>query len=185
MTAFAQMVVAIAVGLAALLGLAAWRRREAAAHRRRMARLNRAAALLERHADALGTVLAGEAVPEALKSVLVRFSESLGSEALVLELAQWLARRDALAEGEENEDASGVREDIRALARRDPDMADAYEVATFSGLAGAMLRWPATAALFSDAFSEAATAGRLDPRVALAAIRLKASAGLGRAAWAG
>lgn len=170
-----------AVALCASLWLARGRARERS--EARLARLERAATLLEEHASALARFLEAPEAADELKRLLVEVSDVATDRAAMRRLTAPGGTRAAEAAADDPE----VRALNDALARLQvvrPDLDDDFWVALHAAAAAARLRWPDAADVDESLSPPTAASRRRQMTMAVAAAHLRV-APLGRQPPAG
>ncbi|WP_158924521.1 hypothetical protein [Acidisphaera sp. S103] len=138
----------------------------------RTRQITEAADLLNKHAHSLEVFLEDETAPAILKDLLVKFSDIMEDKDTVARLTEWVATRplDQPADTDEMKAVSEAMSDLRA---RNPDLAEKFDVAILTAVAGASLRWTESAALFECTFPRLVTTHKRDVTIAVTVAHLR------------
>jgi hypothetical protein len=172
MTDIAEMVLALLFIL--LASVVTWHARTQAAHFTvaRTKQLDEAADLLNLHARSLQRFLSDPDAPYELSALLVEFSDVMCEREAVARLSEWAVNRpfEQPMDTEETQALSAIVTDLRA---RNIDLAERFDAAVITAVAGASLRWPESAALFALTFPRLLFTPKRDVAIAVTVTHLR------------
>jgi|SRR5579862_5443881 len=158
----------------AMIAAVAWyfRSRESARTTERTRQLNQAADYLEMHARWLGRFLEDPKPASELKELLLSFSDVMNERETVRKLTEWATTRP-FEQSIDTDETKAIAVALESLRARDADLADKFDAAVISAVAGASFRWPENAKLFETAFPRLMTTPKRDVTIAVTATRLR------------
>lgn len=151
----------------------------------RARQMRESAALLGVHAQTLDRFLSAEVAPDALKRVLINYSDAMSDKAAVLKVAEWMSSQpmeSIRVELEPQDDE--IRDEIAQLRKCQPDLMDDLARAILTVTIGSVLRWPESAALIEQVGARMAVSpgGNVALAVKAVGFRTGQSFGLGKRA---
>lgn len=163
-----------AILIAALISLVALFLRAEVGTRsaRRTRQLRQAADMLVLHASALETFLDDRAAPLDLKRLLIDVSDAMANPGVAQKLSEWALSRP-FDRPFDSEDSRAIAAALAALRASRPELVESFDTAILTGVAGASLRWPESAASFEVAFPRLAVTPNRDATIAATAARFR------------
>ena len=104
--------------------------------------------------------------------MLLRFSDVMNERETVRKLTDWATMRK-VEQSTDTDETTAISAALETLRRRDPDLADKFDAAVITAVAGASPRWPESAALFETAFPRLMFTPKRDAAVAVTATHLQ------------
>lgn len=165
-------------GIAAGLWLARSQARRK--HEVRIRQMRESAALLAAHAQAADRFLGTDVAPNALKRVLINYSDAMSDRAAALRIAEWMASQPMNSvrfELEPQDDE--ISEEMGQMNRNHPDLMGDLAQAIVTITIGSVLRWPESAALVEQVGVQMANSPRDNVALAAKAATLRTGAPFG------